>query len=313
MTWPELKDLFFFYTWQRTACSNCKCVIMARLAICWAGCLLLALLCTTGYCQAEVVEITDSNLQMLHEGEWMIKFHAPWCPACQQFAAPWISLARELKETHPHVRFANVDVTEQPILSGRFLIQHLPTLYHVKDNAFRKYDGKRSEEDIEVYIKDELWKNSEPLPWFTSPMGPSGMILGYAMVSGNHLQQYYNHLTEKQQIPPWLVIACGVMTVITSGVLLGLVLLFCINMFNSVVMPAPPVPVPQQATQPVGPDPTFGSTGENDEPDRKKGVKASPKPSPKPSPQPSAGVAKDSSLTTSPKQRKGKKLKASTD
>ncbi|XP_066535988.1 thioredoxin-related transmembrane protein 1 isoform X4 [Hoplias malabaricus] len=73
--------------------------------------------------------ITDGNWEEILTGEWMIEFFAPWCPACQQLQPVWNEIA-ELAEDLG-INIAKVDVTEQPGLSGRFIITALPTIYQM--------------------------------------------------------------------------------------------------------------------------------------------------------------------------------------
>lgn len=39
----------------------------------------------------------------------------------------------------------------------------------VKDGEFRQYRGQRTEVDIVNFVKDELWKELDPVPWYLSP------------------------------------------------------------------------------------------------------------------------------------------------
>ncbi|XP_035607981.1 thioredoxin-related transmembrane protein 4 isoform X2 [Oncorhynchus keta] len=76
-----------------------------------------------------VLTITDANWTVTMDGEWMIKFVAPWCPACAQLKEQWerfSSLAAAMG-----VSVGEVDVTEQPGLSGRFLVTTLPTIFQM--------------------------------------------------------------------------------------------------------------------------------------------------------------------------------------
>nr|KAF6487989.1 thioredoxin related transmembrane protein 1 [Rousettus aegyptiacus] len=77
--------------------------------------------------RSDVRIITDENWKELLEGEWMIEFYAPWCPACQNLQPEWESFAEWGEDLEVNV--AKVDVTEQPGLSGRFIITALPTIY----------------------------------------------------------------------------------------------------------------------------------------------------------------------------------------
>ena len=64
-------------------------------------------------------------------GEWMVKFYAPWCPACRSIEKEWSGLgawAHNLADG-PLDGVAEVDVTQAPGLSGRFIITSLPTIF----------------------------------------------------------------------------------------------------------------------------------------------------------------------------------------
>ena len=62
--------------------------------------------------RSDVRIITDENWRELLEGEWMIEFYAPWCPACQNLQPEWESFAEWGEDLEVNV--AKVDVTEQP-------------------------------------------------------------------------------------------------------------------------------------------------------------------------------------------------------
>ncbi|WP_409286204.1 thioredoxin domain-containing protein, partial [Pseudomonas aeruginosa] len=39
--------------------------------------------------RSNVRVLTDENWTSLLEGEWMMEFYAPWCPACQNLQPEW--------------------------------------------------------------------------------------------------------------------------------------------------------------------------------------------------------------------------------
>ncbi|XP_008310902.1 thioredoxin-related transmembrane protein 1 [Cynoglossus semilaevis] len=169
-------------------------------------------------------EVTDANWEEILSGEWMIEFYAPWCPACQQLQPAWKEFAEWGEDMG--VNIAKVDVTEQPGLSGRFIITSLPTIYHCKDGVFRKYQGARTKNDFLTYVDEQKWKTVEPVSsWF----GPSSFLMN-AMSALFKLSMFirrcHNYMTEQLGIPNWgSYVIFGLITLF-SGLVLGLILVF---------------------------------------------------------------------------------------
>ncbi|XP_077092614.1 thioredoxin-related transmembrane protein 1 [Siphateles boraxobius] len=169
-------------------------------------------------------EITDGNWEEILTGEWMIEFFAPWCPACQQLQPVWNEFAEWGEDMG--VSIAEVDVTEQPGLSGRFIITALPTIYHCKDGVFRRYQGARSKEDFLSFIDEKKWQSIEPVSsWF----GPSSFLMN-AMSALFKLSMFirhcHNYLTEQLGVPVWGSYGIFALATLISGLTLGLVLVF---------------------------------------------------------------------------------------
>ncbi len=55
----------------------------------------------------------------------VVDFWAPWCGPCRGMAPIF---ARAAKELEPRVRFAKVNVDEEPSIAGRYGIRGIPTL-----------------------------------------------------------------------------------------------------------------------------------------------------------------------------------------
>ncbi|KAI4885301.1 hypothetical protein NFI96_012274, partial [Prochilodus magdalenae] len=168
--------------------------------------------------------ITDANWDEILKGEWMIEFFAPWCPACQQLQPVWNEFAEWGEDLG--VNIAKVDVTEQPGLSGRFIITALPTIYHCKEGVFRRYQGARTKDDFMSFIDEKKWQTIEPVSsWF----GPSSFMMN--MMSAlfklsMFIRQCHNYLTEQVGIPVWGSYVIFALATLFSGLALGLVLVF---------------------------------------------------------------------------------------
>ncbi|XP_043999099.1 thioredoxin-related transmembrane protein 1 [Gambusia affinis] len=169
-------------------------------------------------------DVTDGDWEKIMTGEWMIEFYAPWCPACQQLQPVWKEFADWGDDMGINV--AKVDVTEQPGLSGRFIITSLPTIYHCKDGVFRKYHGARTKEDFLSFIDEQKWKNTEPVSsWF----GPSSFLMNLMSALfklSMFIRHCHNYMMEQLGIPVWgSYVIFGLVTLL-AGLTLGLLLVF---------------------------------------------------------------------------------------
>ncbi|MXQ93702.1 hypothetical protein E5288_WYG017921 [Bos mutus] len=127
--------------------------------------------------------MTASNWTLVMEGEWMLKFYAPWCPSCQQTDSEWETFAKNGEILQ--ISVGKVDVIQEPGLSGRFFVTTLPAFFHAKDGIFRRYRGPGVYEDLQNYILEKKWQSVEPLTGWKSPasLTMSGMA-GLFSISG---------------------------------------------------------------------------------------------------------------------------------
>ncbi|XP_064601622.1 thioredoxin-related transmembrane protein 1-like [Liolophura sinensis] len=177
------------------------------------------------YSGSSPVIITDDNWKDMLTGEWMVEFMAPWCPACKSFETTWQSVASWSKDLDMNVGV--VDVTENPVLSGRFLVTALPTIYHIKDGEFRQYSGPRDESSLVSYVDDKSWENSETVSWWFNPasihMGGVGLFFKVSMV----VRVFYNVMVQDYGIPEWGCYIIFAIVTIIAGLLLGLLFVCC--------------------------------------------------------------------------------------
>uniref|UniRef100_A0A6I8PLS2 Thioredoxin-related transmembrane protein 4 n=1 Tax=Xenopus tropicalis TaxID=8364 RepID=A0A6I8PLS2_XENTR len=177
--------------------------------------------CRGAQAESGVRAVTSTNWSALLEGEWMIKFYAPWCPACQQIQSAWESFA---ERSHAlGVKVGKVDVTEEPGLSGRFFVTTLPTIFHAKDGVFRRYHGSRMVEDLQTFISEKKWEVIEPVAGWRSPSSilMSGMASLFQL--SGWMRQLHNYFTGPLGIPAWGSYVIFVVATLFIGLLLGLV------------------------------------------------------------------------------------------
>ncbi|KAM6144382.1 thioredoxin-related transmembrane protein 4 [Erethizon dorsatum] len=171
---------------------------------------------------SRVQPMTASNWTLVMEGEWMLKFYAPWCPSCQQTDSEWETFAKNGETLQ--ISVGKVDVIQEPGLSGRFFVTTLPAFFHAKDGIFRRYRGPGIFEDLQNYILEKKWQSVEPLTGWKSPasLTMSGMA-GLFSISGK-IWHLHNYFTVTLGIPAWCSYVFFIIATLIFGLLMGLVL-----------------------------------------------------------------------------------------
>lgn len=180
--------------------------------------------------QSLVRPMTASNWTLVLEGEWMLKFYAPWCPSCQQTDSEWEMFAKngELLK----ISVGKVDVIQEPGLSGRFFVTTLPAFFHAKDGVFRRYRGPGIYEDLQNYILEKKWQSVEPLTGWKSPasLTMSGMA-GLFSISGQ-IWHLHNYFTVTLGVPAWCSYVFFIIATLVFGLFMGLVLVLISECFS---------------------------------------------------------------------------------
>lgn len=136
----------------------------------------------------------------------------------------WNTLA--LKAEGLGINVGEVDTSKEPVLSGRFMVFSLPTIYHVKDGEFRKYEGTRSLRGIMDFISGQKWREIEPIPWWKSPsshlMGGLGLIFKLSVL----MKDVHELLTVTYGLPVWASYTIFGVSTVLLGILLGVGIVF---------------------------------------------------------------------------------------
>ncbi|CAK6447438.1 unnamed protein product [Pipistrellus nathusii] len=179
--------------------------------------------------QSMVLPMTAANWTLVMEGEWMLKFYAPWCPSCQQTDSEWETFAKNGELLH--ISVGKVDVIQEPGLSGRFFVTTLPTFFHAKDGIFRRYRGSGIYKELQNYILEKKWQSVEPLTGWKYPasLTMSGMA-GLFSISGK-IWHLHNYFTVTLGMPAWCSYVIFVIATLIFGLLMGLVLVLISDCF----------------------------------------------------------------------------------
>ncbi|OQV14118.1 putative Thioredoxin-related transmembrane protein 1 [Hypsibius exemplaris] len=177
----------------------------------------------------EVQPLDESNwTKIMEQGtEWMVAFHAPWCPACKDFVPEFHRFAEWNRS--PQLKFGLIDVHAHPGLSGRFLITALPTIYHVKDGVFRYYTGIRDRERMARYMDAEDWFKQEPVSALLYPDSLQMGAVGHFFRLSMNLKNVHSWMVEDKGLPNWLTYVIFAVATVTLGGLIGVLLVVVIE------------------------------------------------------------------------------------
>nr|CAH7750290.1 unnamed protein product [Callosobruchus chinensis] len=178
--------------------------------------------------QKTVIELNENNWRDILDGEWLIEFYAPWCPACKALEPKW----REFAYLGPGlgIKVGAVDVTTSPGLSGRFIVTALPSIFHVINGEFRQYKGSRDKDAFTAFIEDKKWEQVDPVPGWKSPNSIQMTIVSSFFKLSQGLRQIHNKLTEEYGLPSYGSYLIFAIATIILGGLLGLVLVCAIDL-----------------------------------------------------------------------------------
>ncbi|WAR20210.1 TMX1-like protein [Mya arenaria] len=131
--------------------------------------------------QPRAIQITEDTWEDILEGEWLVEFMAPWCPACQSFKSTWDSFAQKWSR--------DLEVSVGTVDNG----------------VFRQYRGGRQETDLITFIDDKKWNDIDPVSKWISPdslqMGMVGLFFKFAMTI-RILVCICDFVGSNRQVPP---------------------------------------------------------------------------------------------------------------
>lgn len=175
------------------------------------------------------VVLDENSWTQLLQGEWMVDFHAPWCPACKSLEPEWRKFADWSDDLEINV--ATADVTVNPGLSGRFMVSGLPTIYHVKDGVFRLYTGSRRHDKLIDFIENHGWKAIEPVSRLWAPDSLQMSFVAYSFRISMLLRDLHNYLVEEVGLPNYVSYLIFALGTVMLGSALGIVIVFIIDQF----------------------------------------------------------------------------------
>jgi len=154
----------------------------------------------------------------------MIEFFAPWCPACKNFESTWKEFSGYSDELG--IKVADVDITKDHSLSGRFLITALPSIFHCKDGQCRRYVQSRDLDALHSFVEDKGWENVEPLAWYRQPASVFMSAISCLFIFSANMQTFHEYLTGELGVHEYVSYGLYVVLTVIIGLLLGGVMVF---------------------------------------------------------------------------------------
>lgn len=96
---------------------------------------------------------------------------ADWCQSCVAFKPEIQKFSIEspaLKKVD-NLRIGLVDVAKNPGLTSRFMVFHIPSVYHGKSNIWRILQHHRSCDNLTSYFLNEEWNETQPRASYLGP------------------------------------------------------------------------------------------------------------------------------------------------
>ncbi|XP_055692561.1 thioredoxin-related transmembrane protein 1 [Lutzomyia longipalpis] len=177
--------------------------------------------------KSAVVELSENNWDLMLKNEWMVKFYAPWCPACKNIASTWDEFSTWSDDLG--IKTAKIDVTTSPGLSGRFFVTALPTIFHVINGEFRQYRGTKDLNTLMSFIEEKKWQALEPVSAWKRPDSIQMSIVSYFFKLSHFLKELNTMLLEEYGLPAWASYAIFAVATILMGAILGLLLVCVID------------------------------------------------------------------------------------
>lgn len=134
----------------------------------------IAILCYCSTVFGFVDDLSNQNFDdyMMNGKPVLLEFYTPWCSHCKAFEQHFVVTARELSQHG--FKVARIDANANVVTAVRFSVETVPSLYLYRDYKLWRYTGEMSIEAlIEFCTKDYIYY--QPIPFWTSPMGPLGL------------------------------------------------------------------------------------------------------------------------------------------
>lgn len=135
---------------------------------------------------------------------WLIAFMAPWCSHCRAFEPSYDEIAHYFHGSGKQgVKVGKVDAEAERALAARFEVPHYPSFYVVDGWSVYRFGPSQSKNTL-IRFAAGGYKKQDPIPFYSSPVGPWGIVEGKLMAAGMSLGDMFSWLQASLGISPLL-------------------------------------------------------------------------------------------------------------
>jgi thioredoxin domain-containing protein 5 len=110
----------------------------------------------------DVIILGDDFAEKTKEGNWFVKFYAPWCGHCKRLAPAWDKLGTAINKVTSDFKVARVDCTKNQGVCGAQGVKGYPTLKFFKDGQeAENYRGGRELPELTKFLADKGFTATE--------------------------------------------------------------------------------------------------------------------------------------------------------
>jgi thiol-disulfide isomerase/thioredoxin len=134
--------------------------------------------------------------------KWLVEFQSPHCGHCEAFAPTYAAIA-EIYHTSPShkIKVAKIDGSTETALSSRFGVYGYPSFYLVDGWNVYIFDDARNKHKLMEFVEGG-YRKQEPIPIYSSPMGPIGLAQGLFISSGVVAGDFFTGVQKKFGLSP---------------------------------------------------------------------------------------------------------------
>jgi len=132
---------------------------------------------------------------------WLVEFYASWCGHCQNFEPVYQQIASSVHYPGSTARIAKIDGDKERAISSRFAVAGFPSFFLIDGWSVYEYKGSRKASSMVSFVKGG-YKDTEPLPFWASPMGPLGQIQAVLVIVGAQVINFFYWMTDEMGLSP---------------------------------------------------------------------------------------------------------------